>query len=59
MSDDDLKSDSVPDPCPYCGENRVDSLVWQDDEETVLCTSCGKTYCPGEYGITNELGKEE
>ena len=50
MADDDLESDSVPDPCPYCGEDRVDSLVWQDDEETVLCVSCGRTYCPGEYG---------
>lgn len=31
------------DVCPQCGENRMDRLEIQDDD-TVLCTSCGKRY---------------
>ena len=31
--------------CPGCGERRADRLVWQDDD-SVLCTTCGKTYQP-------------
>ena len=31
--------------CPGCGERRADRLVWQDDD-LVLCASCGKTYQP-------------
>ena len=49
MADDDLESELVSDPCPHCCESRVDCLVWQDDR-TVLCTSCGRTYRPGEPG---------
>ena len=32
--------------CPDCGERRIDFLVWQDDEETVECQSCGHRYQP-------------
>jgi hypothetical protein len=29
--------------CPDCGENRIDWLIWLDDE-TVECQSCGMMY---------------
>ena len=32
--------------CPQCGEQCLDKLVWQDDGETVRCTTCGKQYTP-------------
>ncbi len=32
--------------CPYCHENRVDWLVWQDDHKSVECQSCHATYEP-------------
>lgn len=32
--------------CPTCGERDMDSLVWNDDGETVTCASCGETYDP-------------
>jgi len=32
--------------CPRCGERNQDKLVWQDDGETVRCTTCGKQYTP-------------
>jgi len=32
--------------CPQCGERNQDKLVWQDDGETVRCTTCGKQYTP-------------
>jgi len=32
--------------CPQCGERCLDKLVWQDDGETVRCTTCGKQYTP-------------
>jgi len=32
--------------CPRCGERCLDKLVWQDDGETVRCTTCGKQYMP-------------
>ena len=35
-------------PCPKCGEADADRLVWQDDDETVCCSTCGVTYHPGE-----------
>ena len=35
-------------PCPDCGEADSDRLVWQDDDETVCCSTCGVTYRPGE-----------
>ena len=34
------------DACPRCGERNQDKLVWQDDGETVQCTTCGKQYTP-------------
>ena len=33
--------------CPCCGENRVDELVWIDDE-VVECQSCSAHYDPNE-----------
>jgi predicted RNA-binding Zn-ribbon protein involved in translation (DUF1610 family) len=33
--------------CPGCGEDRLDWLVWQDDEQ-VRCSTCGTVYEPGE-----------
>lgn len=33
--------------CPRCHENRIDHLVWQDDE-VVKCATCGYRYTPGE-----------
>ena len=32
--------------CPRCGERNQDNLVWQDDGETVRCTTCGNQYTP-------------
>jgi DNA-directed RNA polymerase subunit RPC12/RpoP len=32
--------------CPRCGERNQDNLIWQDDGETVQCTTCGKQYTP-------------
>ena len=32
--------------CPQCGERCLDRLVWQDDGETVRCSTCGKQYEP-------------
>jgi hypothetical protein len=34
-------------PCPRCGEADSDRLVWQSDDETVCCSTCGVTYRPG------------
>jgi hypothetical protein len=34
------------DACPKCAERNVDSLVWQDDGETVHCTTGGTRYTP-------------
>ena len=34
------------DACPKCGERHIDKLVWQEDDETVQCTTCGKQYTP-------------
>lgn len=46
--DQQFSSDSVDLPCPHCGEDRTDFLVWLDDEsETVQCVSCGHMYRPG------------
>lgn len=41
--------DLVPEgaECPVCGEERVDWLVWLDDE-TVKCQTCGCEYNPFE-----------
>lgn len=48
MTEQESEFDCVDDPCPYCGEKRVDSLVWLD-EETVQCASCGGLYRPGSW----------
>jgi rubredoxin len=32
--------------CPRCGEDRIDFLVWIDDER-VRCASCDHVYEPG------------
>ena len=32
--------------CPQCGERCLDKLVWQDDGETVRCSTCGTRYTP-------------
>lgn len=36
--------------CPSCGENGIDSLVWQDyneyEEDVVCCATCGLVYAP-------------
>lgn len=32
--------------CPVCGERDADCLVWQEDDETVRCDSCGAKYHP-------------
>ncbi len=46
MMDEDLDDpDYVTTPCPRCGEDRVDFLVWLNDE-FVRCVSCGWTYRP-------------
>ena len=34
---------SADEQCPNCHENRMDYLVWQDDE-TIKCASCGCEY---------------
>jgi hypothetical protein len=34
------------DACPKCGERSTDSLVWQEEGETVHCTNCGTRYTP-------------
>jgi hypothetical protein len=31
--------------CPRCGEDHVDSLVWEDDDK-VRCAGCGTVYDP-------------
>ena len=46
MTEPESEFDCVDDPCPHCGENRVDSRVWLD-EETVPCASCGGLDRPG------------
>ena len=33
--------------CPCCGEDRMDELVWIDDE-TVECQTCTAWYDPNE-----------
>ena len=48
MTDQKLPSDCVDFPCPRCGEDRADSLVWLDDE-IVQCASCGHMYHPGSW----------
>lgn len=30
--------------CPKCGENNVDHLLINEDDDTVKCLTCGRTY---------------
>jgi len=32
--------------CPSCGERRVDKLVWDEDGDSITCSSCGCNYVP-------------
>ena len=32
--------------CPWCGEDRGDELVWDDDFVCVTCQSCGSVFDP-------------
>jgi len=57
-------SDELPDKgdlvrpeaaCPSCGEQRIDWLVWTDDE-TVRCASCGGEYRPDD--IIDQLAEK-
>jgi len=43
--EDDDPEQYVDFPCPSCCEARVDYLDWEDDE-TVKCRTCGRTYRP-------------
>ncbi len=49
MSYEESEIDCVDFPCPHCSEDRADLLEWQDDE-SVLCRSCGRSYRPAGYG---------
>ncbi len=40
------KQNRVAFPCVNCGESDADRLEWQDDE-FVLCSTCGTIYAPG------------
>jgi Zn ribbon nucleic-acid-binding protein len=44
--DDERPSRSSGPRCPRCLEDDLDSLVWQDDEETVVCERCGHRWQP-------------
>ena len=35
-------------PCPNCGENRIDWLVWDEDgfDTELECSTCGTVYVP-------------
>lgn len=45
-------TDTVSTPCPCCGENRVDRLVWDEDCTVVTCDICSSVYDPSEYEST-------
>jgi hypothetical protein len=32
------------DACPRCGERHIRKLVWQEDNESIRCGSCGASY---------------
>lgn len=34
--------------CPQCGNRDMDTLPWNEDEDTVTCGRCGHTYDPME-----------
>ena len=57
MTEQERPSDCVDFPCPHCGENRVDFLVWLDDE-VVQCASCGQMYRPGSWEQDEEQKTE-
>jgi len=42
--DEDIVGNALA--CPYCHENRVDWLVWQDDHKSVECQGCHVVYEP-------------
>ena len=42
----DENENAVCCPCPLCGEDDADRLVWQEDGETVRCSMCGTDYQP-------------
>lgn len=56
MTDQEVCPDRVDFPCPHCGEDRTDFLVWLDDE-TVQCASCGHMYQPGSW--EQDAGQEQ
>lgn len=58
MTDEELNSDYVDFPCPNCGENRSDFLVWLDDE-FVQCASCGHMYQPGSREQDKDAEQEQ
>jgi uncharacterized Zn finger protein len=45
--------------CPKCGEDDMDSLVWNEDLDTVTCAKCGTVYtppiCGGVQGAVSQL----
>lgn len=52
MDDDNRSSD----PCPICGNDDMDTLVWDDPDlgtELVTCLICGIRYSP----LTGEIQK--
>ena len=32
--------------CPVCGNVDMDTVVWNEDDDTVTCGRCGHTYDP-------------
>jgi hypothetical protein len=39
--------------CPSCGERRLDSLEWTEDD-CLVCSSCGTTYDPNGQGLLKQ-----
>ena len=46
-ADFDEDTVSYANACPDCGENRMDKLVW-DENEVVICQTCGAGYLPNQ-----------
>lgn len=47
IESEDMVEDLVEEEwkCPFCGERRVDYLVWQgEDGEIIRCEICGTLY---------------
>jgi hypothetical protein len=34
--------------CPYCGEDRIDSILAPDDDKFCFCLRCRRYYCVGD-----------